>query len=258
MADLVERLFTECPLLPRGLAAYSVEEHIPRIQEAYNLLYPGKYRIIVFDQYGRYQPCYKGPSAEDDVCILHHGNESDGRAHFDGIRCVNTLFGKAYYCPECEMAFAHKVDHTGKCRRKCRGCGGLGSAFPCRGGLKIECSDCNGTFVSRECYERHLASMCKRFHVCKECGVCYDVKSTNRTPNKKHECGQKFCQHCCTYHKADQYCYIQPVEPKDAEKPYRIVAYDFECSQHTRPDPEKDWYLHEVSVTVTCSTGKLI
>ncbi|KAH7698432.1 Protein C25F9.2 protein, partial [Aphelenchoides avenae] len=257
MTGLVEKLFAACPTLPRGLPSYSVEEHLPLIQETYNRLYPGQYRIIAFDEFGRYQPCYKGPPAQQDICIVHHGNEADGRAHFDGVRCVNTLFGKSYYCPDCERAFAHKIEHTGKCVRKCRGCGGFGAEYPCRGGLKIECNDCNGTFVSRECYERHVGRMCQRFHKCKDCGVSYDTNATKRlTLNKKHECGQKFCMHCNNYHRTDQPCYIQPVEPKDAVKPYRIVAYDFECSQHTRPDPEKEWYLHEVNFVcaqVTCS-----
>ncbi|KAH7691331.1 Protein C25F9.2 protein, partial [Aphelenchoides avenae] len=250
MTELVEKLFQDCPALPRGLPAYVVETHVPMIQAAYNLLYPGKYRILVFDEFGRYQPCYKGPPAKHDICIVHSGNRAGGTAHFEGVRCVNTLFGKSYYCPECETAFEHKVAHSGKCIRKCRGCGGFGSELPCRGGLRIECSSCNGIFVSRECYERHQGRMCERFHVCKECGVSYNTDAAKRlTRNKKHECGQKFCSQCCTYHRAEQPCYIQPVDPKVREQPYRIVAYDFECSQHTRPDPDKEWYLHEV----TCS-----
>ncbi|KAH7697877.1 hypothetical protein AAVH_35036 [Aphelenchoides avenae] len=207
MAELVEKLFQDCPGLPRGHPSYVVETHIPMIQDAYNRLYPGKYRIIVFDEFGRYQPCYKGPPAEHDICIVHCGSRDDGTAHFDGVRCVNTLFGKSYYCPECETAFSHKVAHSGKCVRKCRGCGGFGPEFPCRGGLRIECSSCNGVF-------------------------------------------------CCTFHRTEQPCYIQPVEPKAKEQPYRIVAYDFECSQHTRPDPDREWYLHEVNFVcaqVTCS-----
>src|SRR5687767_10885155 len=53
MTELVEKLFQDCPALPRGLPAYVVETHVPMIQAAYNLLYPGKYRILVFDEFGR-------------------------------------------------------------------------------------------------------------------------------------------------------------------------------------------------------------
>ncbi|KAH7709673.1 hypothetical protein AAVH_23057 [Aphelenchoides avenae] len=36
----------------------------------------------------------------------------------------------------------------------------------------------------------------------------------------------------------------------------RFVAFDFECTQHNRPDPDKDWFRHEVNFVcalVTCS-----
>lgn len=89
-----------------------------------------------------------------------------------------------------------------------------GSEFPCRGGLRIECSDCNGVFVSRECYERHQGRMFARFHVCKK-------SATERlSPNKKHECGQRFCSRRCTCHRAEQPCYILPVNPKARDHPY--------------------------------------
>ncbi|KAH7709254.1 DNA polymerase [Aphelenchoides avenae] len=258
MAGLLEQLFLDCPQLPRGLAAYSVEVHVPLIQAAYDRLYPGKYRIIVFGQYGSYQPCYKGPQrAEHDVCIVHHGDEADGNAHFDGVRCVASLFGKAYYCPDCERAFGNAVDHSAKCVRKCRNCGGFGTEFPCRGGLRIKCSDCQTTFVNRECYDRHFTSMCALFKTCKDCGVKYNLRKIQRLgKDKKHICGQKFCGFCCTYHRTDQSCYIQPLEPKEDEKPCRFVAFDFESTQHNRPDPDKDWFRHEVNFVcalVTCS-----
>lgn len=256
MRGLVEQLFRDCPQLPRGLSSYTVEEHIPLIQATYERLYPGKYRIIVFDNFGRYKPIYKGAlRAEYDICIVHRGAEADGTAHFDGVRCVNTLFGKSYYCSSCEIAFTHKISHTGRCERKCRGCGGFGSAFPCRGGLKIKCSDCNGTFVSRECYERHFSTMCSRFKTCAQCGVCYDTKTLKRySATKQHVCQQKFCLHCCTYHRAEQPCFIQRIVKKDEEDaPYRIVSYDFESSQNTQPEPNKDWFLHEVSVQLNLS-----
>lgn len=127
-------------------------------------MYPGKYRIIAFDQFGSYKPCYKSPArAQYNVAIVHHGAEKYGSAHFDGVRCLNTLFGKSYYCSECELAFAHKVDHNSKCAQRCKGCGGFGPEYPCRGGLKIECGDCHTKFVSRECYERHFGEMCGRY-----------------------------------------------------------------------------------------------
>lgn len=248
MRGIADQLFRDCPGLPRGLSAYTVEQHIPQIQETYDRLYPGKYRIIVFDQFGSYVPCYKGPQrAEYDVCIVHHGSEADGTAHFDGVRCVNTLFGKSFYCPECQLAFGNRMDHTAKCVQKCRGCGGFGAQFPCRGGLSIECSDCDTKFVSRECYERHLGMQCDTFKTCKDCGVKYHAKQVVRlSKEKKHVCTHKFCGHCCTFHKADQPCYIQKVNPKNDEKPCRFLAYDFECSQHTRPYQDKEWFLHEV------------
>lgn len=247
MTVLAEQMFRDCPALPQGLSAYNIETHLPLIQETYNRLYPGKYRIIAFDNYGRYKPIFKGPPAEMDVCIVHHGSETDGTAHFDGVRCVNSLFGKSFYCPECEIAFYTKIDHTSRCVRRCNGCGGMGSNFPCRGGLAIECSNCNTKFVSRECYDRHLSAMCSRYQTCPDCGIKYNTASVKRSSaDKQHVCGTKFCARCCCYHKTEQPCFIQPVEPKDDEKPCRFVAYDFESSQHTQPDPDKEHFLHEV------------
>lgn len=90
----------ECGIA-RDLPDYSVEEHLPLVQDWYNREYAGQYRIIAFDEFGDFKtPIFKGPDAEYNVCIINTGD------HFEGVRCVNTLFGKVQF----EIALSEKKE----------------------------------------------------------------------------------------------------------------------------------------------------
>lgn len=151
--ELVEDLMSQCGI-QRDLPNYDAKVWLPVVQQKYNELYPGQFRIIAFDQYGSFRPFFKGPDAEHDVCIINTGG------HYEGVRCVNTLFGKDYYCPECEKAFSRKIDHKASCTRYCKGCAGFGLGYPCPPGQPQKCDQCNRKFASMDCYQRHLGSVC--------------------------------------------------------------------------------------------------
>ncbi|KAH7706211.1 hypothetical protein AAVH_26558, partial [Aphelenchoides avenae] len=50
------------PNLPR----YSIEEHLPLVQQYYNQRWPGLYRIAAFTDIGVYKPVFKGEMAQYD------------------------------------------------------------------------------------------------------------------------------------------------------------------------------------------------
>lgn len=242
--------------ISRNLPFYSVEEHVPIVQRYYNMRYPGKYRIVVFSANGNYKPVMVAKErAKHDVCIYYDGE------HFDGVRSVNGLFASSYYCIDCERTFSSRLEHTVRCRRRCKDCAGMGPEYPCLPDdvpFSKCCTLCHKTFKNRACYERHMGRMCEVYHHCLRCGANYNVEKMQRLSSTgKHECEYKFCSTCCSYHKRGKECYIQKLRlSKKKNVPIRFVSFDFESTQEHRIDPDIDKYRHEVNfvcATVFCS-----
>lgn len=71
-----------------------------------------------------------------------------------------------------------------------------------------------------------------------------------------HNCADRWCQVCRNYHNPKRGCYIQPLEPLDNKKPYKLVIFDLETQQHLPADPEEPTRrVHEpnfISAIVCC------
>lgn len=82
-----------------------------------------------------------------------------------------------------------------------------------------------------DCYRYHLTSgFCSKSKQCQACGEIWDVADNTQRGRAGHVCMEKFCHTCKNYHIPKRGCFIEPVE-QVKEKPYRIVAFDFETTQ---------------------------
>lgn len=226
------------PNLPR----YTIEEHVPIIQSYYNQVYPGKYRLVVFSIYAEYRPVYKTKQHSlYDVCLWYDGS------HFDGVRTPARLFGREYYCIECERSYQSRVEHTGRCVKRCNECGRMGADFPCPAlqDYVRQCSACHKEFSNADCFMAHQGIMCDTYHRCLHCGVVYNARRIRRlSETGQHECDYSFCMKCGSYHRRGRGCYIQVLEPTPPTNPVRFLAFDFECTQNKLVDGVK--FQHEV------------
>ena len=93
---------------------YTVEKHLPMIQQYLDIKYPKLFRLSVFGTSGQMKPIWKGPNrARHELCLyLANG-------HYFGIRKLNTLFG-APYCIDCEGVYSNERSHRIKCLAKCQ------------------------------------------------------------------------------------------------------------------------------------------
>ncbi|KAL3111279.1 hypothetical protein niasHT_013321 [Heterodera trifolii] len=228
-----------------ALPFYSIEEFGGRIQDYYNVLHPGVFRLFCFETYGKMKPSWKADVEEykHELCV-------------------------------CEMPYDHQNQHTSKCKWKCHNCQRVGSSF--RGNCEWNnndaffetCLACNKTFKSRECYEHHAKcsnrkikrgneqeivkkSICMGSKKCVDCGVIYRVADQDK--KNGHVCGHKFCKVCLGFH-APRDCYI-PYRPK-VKKEKRFVFFDFECTTDFKPDPQLMRFKHQVNFCfahVTCT-----
>lgn len=249
-------LMTNCNI-PHNLPSYSFERYVRIVQDYYDRTYPGKYRVSVFSTVGSYKPLYVSEVEhyEHDVSILYDAEAE----HYDGIRTINRLFGSRFYCIDCARPFSNVQEHTSKCVRKCSKCGTMGPDRPCQsdGGTHVQCDGCNKQFDNRSCYERHKASMCKRYKKCLDCGVLYDMQNIERfSDSGKHECDYKLCLMCNVFHQKGQDCFMSPLavpEPKDA----RFCFFDIESTQDTEmQDSKRKRYRHEcnaVHASIVCT-----
>lgn len=232
-----KRLMGLCGI-PLGLPSYSFQRYIGAVQGYYNNAYPGKYRISVFSTVGSYKPLYvaKVDAFEHDICVLYDPQAE----HYDGVRTINQLFGKGYYCIDCRRPYRCQQGHTSKCVRKCSKCGSVGPDRPCQpdGQQKIRCDGCCKTFDNRDCYNRHHGVQCGQYKMCLDCGICYDMRNIRRfSESGRHECDISLCTDCRVYHRKGTGCFISPLatpEIKDA----RFCFFDTESTQNERIEDE--------------------
>ncbi|CAK5079722.1 unnamed protein product [Meloidogyne enterolobii] len=150
--EMIQQMLKNRIRYPSNAKEYTVEEHVPMIQQLLDILFPSKYRISVFGDHGRMRPIWKGQKrAEHEIALfLKEG-------HYYGIRNVNALFG-SYYCLDCEAPFHDKKVHRQTCVAKCPRCCGMGFGFPCLeiNGFSKKCSQCANIFKNPECFQRHM------------------------------------------------------------------------------------------------------
>ena len=248
--------------IPRDLPEYSVLKHVPIMQSYFDTIYPNRYRLVIFNEYGIYRPVWKGSRQAQFVIAIYHEDK-----HFYGIRNINSFHGVKNYCVDCEVSYDRASRHTVKCKAKCNKCCGIGLGFPCQNDpppnlFFKECDACHKFFNNCECFKRHKdKGVCKLFCRCIQCGIVYRTDREARG-DRQHQCDIIKCRECNTKHHKDQGCYVQRIRPKTLN--YILVIFDFECTTHT-PVIDKDLNVDEhqrgyvhcvncVSAMVYCST----
>ena len=125
---------------------YEIEIYGPKIQEYYNRLYPGQFKIFAFDAEDPIKPYYSSDvvAYKTPICILFTED------HFDAIKCLNTLLRVRAYCLSCETPYNKMADHNMQCKARCKNCGRVDSSGPCpNDGTPLnECGGCNKIFIN--------------------------------------------------------------------------------------------------------------
>jgi hypothetical protein len=114
-------------------------------------------------------------------------------------------------------------------------------------------------FKNPDCYDQHTKrEICLRYTKCNLCGIQFSVKDNTRDGREGHKCDESFCRQCHQWHPKTENCLIKKLtlRPKRA---YRIVAYDFECSQdkevgRTKENEKITQHVPNfISAYITCS-----
>ncbi|KAL3080985.1 hypothetical protein niasHS_012713 [Heterodera schachtii] len=126
MQEAVRGLMLHAGIDPDG-QAYGVE-HVPHVQHHWDRLYPGMYRIVLFEDRPEElpRPIWKGPMGRCFVVALFMSG-----GHFDAIKKVNCFFklGRKY-CIDCECVYTADAKHTISCKSRCAQCTRVGPQQP--------------------------------------------------------------------------------------------------------------------------------
>ena len=202
----------------------------------------GKYKIFIFREIG-FKAIYQSDVTQYQYPILLYYHDK----HFDGIRYISKFFNARYYCLSCQSPYTNAPLHNSKCKSRCINCTRVGPKFPCKPfpNYRRICYPCTKIFKNRNCYEHHLQyNICNKSKQCEKCGKIWRVDLNTRDGRSGHECAEKYCFKCGQYHR-DEECFIQKYRPRK-QKPYRIIAYDFEATQVPLND-EKNRSIHQVN-----------
>ncbi|XP_061192292.1 uncharacterized protein LOC133200521 [Saccostrea echinata] len=179
------------------------------------------------------EPIYKGCGDGTYLNVLLDDQ------HYDAIISMPGVTGNQYYCDHCDVGYSHIEHHRTQCPHRCSFCL---TDTPCPpDGSRIQCSQCQGFFQSRTCYENHLQphSMNTATTVCSLMGRCRHCQKW--MPKKllpHHHCGgQKQCKICKKTVDTDHQCYVQ-LKPEKKKKKGKetlqfYIYFDFECTQET-------------------------
>ena len=145
--------------------------------------------------------------------------------HYDLIKTMTGFLGRNIYCKYCNKGYRSAIQH--RCEKSCYLCRGHNICPP---GTPTKCDQCDVTYVSKECFDQHLASnVCKDRHFCPECEVVYTVDKKH-----KHNCNEMHCNSCNQYYTVQPHFYhMSPTDMKkiaeEDKKNKILIAYDIEC-----------------------------
>jgi hypothetical protein len=177
------------------------------------------YRIVCVISEKKPVVIWKGPIGRRfEVAILYENT------HFHGLKSIQRYYKFRNYCIDCMKSYGRNSKHTISCKTRCYGCSNVGYE-PCQNqpNVFITCEFCNRDYKNNQCYSQHLTAVCKIYKKCLICTHVYAVE-------KKHVCGESFCQKCHSMHRPERECYMQPLKDKKQD-PYRLCVYDLETSQ---------------------------
>nr|CAD2170273.1 unnamed protein product [Meloidogyne enterolobii] len=257
MEDVFELLNTA--RIPQNLLEYDAVEFVPTVVDFWNNKYNDagfKFKVFIFgNDSEKPKFTYGNENFNIPITILHTNN------HFDGIKNVGGMFGlRVKYCFTCEKKFRKSKEHDLRCKSLCRFCGRIGSDRPCvaTGDFFKKCDECGKKYLNEDCFNHHKkSSNCRQTKQCEKCGVIWSMKNYKREGEKKHVCGQKWCQICRQFHSMERGCFIRPLELKKPSH-YRLVTFDFEATQNEKINEitNEERRLHKVNfiaATVTCT-----
>ncbi|KAL3108115.1 hypothetical protein niasHT_015930 [Heterodera trifolii] len=83
-----------------ALPFYSIEEFGGRIQNYYNVLHPGVFRLFCFATYGKMKPSWKSDVEEykHELCVVFDEGNDGAVGHYDAIKSIGKLFSTKNYC----------------------------------------------------------------------------------------------------------------------------------------------------------------
>ena len=197
---------------------------IPEVQMFQNHLTDYEINIVSADHDNSiiYPPKPTGTKAKPIYLYLHDG-------HYDVITSMPGFLGNSYFCHKCRRAYSNALAHL--CPGMCKSC----RSFDCVVNDPMECDQCNRSFKSKTCYERHKEplgngrSVCQGIKKCRKCGKSMEVRQLN---SKKHICGRK-CSTCGVLlnEKDEHKCYIQKSEHSEESQYNELLFFDLECTQ---------------------------
>lgn len=237
--------------IPRGLREYDAAVYVPAVQQYYDEMYPGKYRIFVFSS-ASYKPVLKSETLtyEIPLAIYHHND------HFDGIKHITSFFGKKSYCFFCERPYDRGSTHSSSCKGRCINCLRVGPQFPCKKSatdfsIWLECERCGKNFANKDCYTTHLEKrLCDISKRCRACGVIYLERNVKKGGG--HKCDASHCRKCGIYHNKEKGCFMQK-KPLPPVHDARYVIYDIECTQNSMEERGRRHCPNFVAATVLCT-----
>ncbi|KAL3113861.1 hypothetical protein niasHT_017457 [Heterodera trifolii] len=228
--------------------AYGME-HLVKIQQLWDRIYTGLYRIVLFtDQPEELpRPIWKGPMGRRFCVTLFL---SDG--HYHGIKKIHCFFklGKKY-CVDCECFYGRDSKHTISCKSRCYQCGKVGPQYPCIRvqGVCLRCEHCKRFFFSQNCFDGHRPQMCNLIKRCDECDRTFQMDRKN-----PHKCYSNYCARCKVYHEKEGACFIKPIMVPDEKPKYRMVCWDTETRlEQLQQMGQQRHKVNYLSARVTCT-----
>ncbi len=228
-----------------------------------------KISICVFSRELQDQVIYPGNNdyrKRGKIYLFHWKPPGSSVWHFDLIRSMAAFMEKTNYCYDCEKAFNNPQIHS--CFNFCSVCNS--KKCPLKGeSFTVECSECNRTCRSQECFQRHKkakklestrkrkrsdllanskeeeksqeqtgkilsnSSLCFQKYKCLKCSK---VMREERRSRKHHRCGEIFCNNCQTWNSntdetSPHRCHMRSVCSKTLTQINKVIYYDFEASQ---------------------------
>ncbi|KAL3104543.1 hypothetical protein niasHT_024921 [Heterodera trifolii] len=247
MKTAVKELMRAVDIAP-DQEAYGME-HLVKIQQHWDRLYTGMYRIVLFtDQPEELpRPIWKGPMGRR-FCVTLFLSEG----HYHGIKKIHCFFklGKKY-CVDCECFYDRDVKHTMSCKSRCYQCGKVGPQYPCvrEQGVCLNCQQCNRVFFSQRCFDGHRPQMCNLVKRCDDCDRTYQIDRKN-----PHKCYTNYCTRCKVYHEKEGACFIKPTIVPDEKPKYRMVCWDTETRlERLQQVGQQRHKVNYLSARVTCT-----
>ncbi|KAL3119697.1 hypothetical protein niasHT_008533 [Heterodera trifolii] len=247
MKTAVKELMRAVDIAP-DQEAYGME-HLVKIQQHWDRLYTGMYRIVLFtDQPEELpRPIWKGPMGRR-FCVTLFLSEG----HYHGIKKIHCFFKlRKKYCVDCECFYDRDVKHTMSCKSRCYQCGKVGPQYPCvrEQGVCLNCQQCNRVFFSQRCFDGHRPQMCNLVKRCDDCDRTYQIDRKN-----PHKCYTNYCTRCKVYHEKEGACFIKPTIVPDEKPKYRMVCWDTETRlERLQQVGQQRHKVNYLSARVTCT-----